>query len=65
MGNMKKIARAFESAVLLSRWVLAPFLVGLALAMFLLMFRFFGDLCQLAMRLPDSTWHQLSSASST
>jgi uncharacterized protein (TIGR00645 family) len=43
----------------LSRWLLAPFLVGFVLALFLLIFRFFADFGQLAMRLPDATWHQM------
>jgi uncharacterized protein (TIGR00645 family) len=56
---MGQIARAFESAIFLSRWLLAPFLVGFVLALFLLIFRFFADFAQLAMRFPDANWHQM------
>ena len=38
---MGQIARAFESAIYLSRWLLAPFLVGFVLARFLLIFSAF------------------------
>jgi uncharacterized protein (TIGR00645 family) len=56
---MGQIARAFESAIFLSRWLLAPFLVGFVLTLFLLIFRFFADFGQLAMRLPNANWHQM------
>jgi uncharacterized membrane protein YqhA len=56
---MGQIARAFESAIFLSRWLLAPFLVGFVLTLFLLIFRFFADFGQLAMRLPNAYWHQI------
>ena len=56
---MRAIERGFEAAIFLSRWLLAPFLVGLVLTIFLLLFHFFGDFHQVAVRLPTSNWHQL------
>jgi uncharacterized protein (TIGR00645 family) len=56
---MRAIGRGFEGAIFLSRWLLAPFLVGLVLTIFLLLFRFFADFYDVAMRLPTSSWHEL------
>ena len=56
---MRSIERSFETALFLSRWLLAPFLVGLALTIFLLIFRFFADFYDPAVHLPTSTWHEL------
>src|ERR1700758_1657131 len=56
---MRPIERSFEAALFLSRWLLAPFLVGLALTIFLLIFRFFADFYDLAVHLPTLTWHEL------
>jgi uncharacterized protein (TIGR00645 family) len=56
---MRQIERGFLAAILVSRWLLAPFLVGLVLTLFLLMYRFFADFYQLVLRLPGSTWHDL------
>jgi uncharacterized protein (TIGR00645 family) len=56
---MRAIERSFEAAIFLSRWLLAPFLVGLLLTIFLLLFHFFGDFYEVAVRLPTSNWHEL------
>ncbi len=56
---MRRLERGFQAAMVSSRWLLAPFLVGLALTLFLLMFRFFADLYHLASRLTVETWHEL------
>jgi uncharacterized protein (TIGR00645 family) len=56
---MRAIERGFEAAIFLSRWLLAPFLVGLVLTVLLLLFRFFADFYDVAVRLPTSTWHEL------
>ena len=56
---MRPIERSFETALFLSRWLLAPFLIGLALTIFLLIFRFFADFYNLAAHLPTSNWHVL------
>jgi uncharacterized protein (TIGR00645 family) len=56
---MRAIERGFEAAIFLSRWLLAPFLVGLVLTIFLLLFRFFADFYEVAVRLPTSSWHEL------
>ena len=36
--------RYIQAAIFFSRWLLAPFLLGLLLCLFLLIYRFFGDL---------------------
>ena len=36
--------RYIQASIFFSRWLLAPFLLGLLLCQFLLMYRFFGDL---------------------
>ncbi len=51
--------RGIQAAIYLSRWLLAPFLVGLVLCLLLLIYRFFADFYQLAVRLPDLGWHDL------
>jgi uncharacterized protein (TIGR00645 family) len=56
---MQRIERGFQAVIVFTRWLLAPFLVGLALCLFLLMFRFFADFYHLASRLLDETWHEL------
>ncbi len=49
--------RYIQASIFLSRWLLAPFLLGLLLCLFLLIYRFFGDLFELARGMADSTWH--------
>jgi uncharacterized protein (TIGR00645 family) len=56
---MRHFERGFRAAIYFSRWLLAPFLVGLVLCLFLLIYRFFGDFYGLAVRLPALTWHDL------
>jgi uncharacterized protein (TIGR00645 family) len=51
--------RYIQAAVFFSRWLLAPFLIGLLFCLFLLIYRFFGDLYALTIQLPGLTWHDL------
>jgi uncharacterized protein (TIGR00645 family) len=51
--------RGFLAVLFVSRWLLAPFLVGLALCLFLLLYRFFANFYELAIELPKLTWHDL------
>jgi len=55
---MRSIERAFRSVILFSRWLAAPFLVGLLGCLVLLIFRFFADLYELARHL-NTAWHDL------
>lgn len=55
---MRRIERAFGSLILFSRWLAAPFLVGLLGCLVLLIFRFFADLFELAKHL-GTAWHDL------
>ena len=50
---------SIQAAVFLSRWLLAPFLLGLAGCLLLLMFRFFENLYELALRVAHLGWHDL------
>jgi uncharacterized protein (TIGR00645 family) len=58
-GTMRPIERGFETALFMSRWLLAPFLVGLVLTVLMLLFRFFADFVDLTVRLPVLSWHEL------
>ena len=49
---MRPVERGFETALFMSRWLLAPFLIGLVLTILMLIFRFFADFYDLAVRLP-------------
>ena len=56
---MRQSERAFQTLIFFSRWLAAPFLVGLFVALLLLLYRFFADLYALALRLPSQGWHDL------
>jgi len=49
--------RYIQASVFFSRWLLAPFLLGLLLCLLLLMYRFFGDLYALVIQVPSMNWH--------
>ena len=51
--------RGIQAAIFFSRWLLAPFLLGLLCCLFLLIFRFFGDLFGLVVQLMSLSWHDL------
>ena len=56
---MRPSDRAFQSLIYWSRWLAAPFLVGLILCLFLLIYRFAAELIELAGELPRVGWHEL------
>ena len=56
---MRQIEHGFQAAMFLSRWLLAPFLVGLVCCVSLLIYRFFADLYETAAKVPTLTWHDL------
>jgi uncharacterized protein (TIGR00645 family) len=56
---MRRIERGFQAAIFLSRWLMAPFLFGLACCLVLLIYRFFADLYDVASKLPKLGWHEL------
>jgi uncharacterized protein (TIGR00645 family) len=56
---MWRMERAFLTALFFSRWLIAPFLIGLALALLLLIYRFFADFYELALEIPKASWHEL------
>jgi uncharacterized protein (TIGR00645 family) len=51
--------RYIQASIFFSRWLLAPFLLGMLLSLLLLIYRFFGDLFGLALELPRTNWHDL------
>lgn len=55
----RPVERGFLAVLFVSRWLLAPFLVGLALCLFLLLYRFFANFYDLAVELPKLSWHDL------
>jgi len=57
---MRASERGIQTLLYLSRWLAAPFLVGLLCAMALLMYRFFADLFGLASELTSASWHDLT-----
>jgi uncharacterized protein (TIGR00645 family) len=52
--------RAIQVAVGLSRWLAAPFLLGLVFALLLDIYRFFADFYGLVKELPTAGWHELA-----
>ena len=56
---MQSIERGLQAAIFFSRWLLVPFLIGLMLCLFLLIYQFFKDFYALAIGLPATTWHEL------
>ena len=51
--------RYIQASIFFSRWLLAPFLLGLLLCLFLLIYRFFGDLFVLVGEMRQTNWHDL------
>lgn len=51
--------RGVQTAMYLSRWLMAPFLVGLVCSVVLIIIRFFINLVSLAIRLPVEPWQDL------
>ncbi len=49
----------FQKLIFFCRWLVAPFFVGLLVALILLLYRFFADLFALAIRLSSLGWHEL------
>jgi uncharacterized protein (TIGR00645 family) len=51
--------RYIQAAIFFSRWLLAPFLLGLLISLLLLIYRFYVDLYTLALGAPSETWHDM------
>jgi uncharacterized protein (TIGR00645 family) len=51
--------RYIQAAVFFSRWLLAPFLLGLLVCLVLLIYRFFGDLFALILEMRGMSWHDV------
>ena len=59
---MRAGERFFQRLIFVSRWLVAPFLVGLIGTLLLLLYRFFADLFGLATRIASVGWHDLAVA---
>ena len=55
----KPASGRLQSVVLLSRWLVAPFIVGMVGCLGLLIFRFFADLYELVIQALHLGWHDL------
>lgn len=51
--------RYIQAAIFFSRWLLAPFLLGMMVCLLLLIYRFFGDLYALTIEMPGTSWHDV------
>jgi uncharacterized protein (TIGR00645 family) len=51
--------RYIQAAIFFSRWLLAPFLLGLMICLVLLIYRFFGDLYAMAFEARGQSWHDM------
>ena len=51
--------RYIQASIFFSRWLLAPFLLGLLIALLLLIYRFFAELFALAVQAAGTPWHDL------
>jgi uncharacterized protein (TIGR00645 family) len=51
--------RYIQASLFFSRWLLAPFLLGLLCCQLLLIYRFVGDLYALASQIPNLVWHDV------
>jgi uncharacterized protein (TIGR00645 family) len=51
--------RGIQSVIFFSRWLVAPFLLGLVFCLLLIIYRFFADLYILALKVPAIGWHEL------
>ncbi len=49
--------RYIQASIFFSRWLIAPFLLGLLLCQFLLLYRFVGDLYELELDVHKMDWH--------
>ena len=49
--------RYIQGSIFFSRWLLAPFLLGLLICLLVLMYRFFGDVFVLVVQVPQLNWH--------
>lgn len=56
---MRPGERAIQNIVFVSRWLAAPFLIGLFCSLFLLVYRFFIDLFGLVLSIRQEEWHEL------
>lgn len=59
MTTWRPIGRGIQTAMFLSRWLMAPFLVGLACSVVLIAIRFFINLFSLVGRLLVESWQDL------
>jgi uncharacterized protein (TIGR00645 family) len=59
MTVLRPIGRGIQTAMFISRWLMAPFLIGLICSVVMVAIRFFINLVSLAIRLPAESWQDL------
>jgi uncharacterized protein (TIGR00645 family) len=59
MTTLRPIGRGIQAAMFISRWLMAPFLIGLLCTVVMVAIRFFINLVSLAIRLPVEPWQDL------
>lgn len=59
---MRSAERLLQTLIFVCRWLAAPFLLGLVVAIVLLLYRFVADLVGLATRIASVAWHDLAVA---
>ncbi len=59
MTTLRPIGRGIQTAMFISRWLMAPFLIGLICSVVMVAIRFFINLVSLAIRLPVESWQDL------
>ncbi len=59
---MRSAERLLQTLIFVCRWLAAPFLLGLMVAIVLLLYRFVADLVALATRIASVAWHDLAVA---
>ena len=56
---MRQGDRALQALILFSRWLIAPFILGLLCCMLLIIYRFYADLYELTVEMMKESWHDL------
>jgi uncharacterized protein (TIGR00645 family) len=51
--------RGIQAAVYFSRWLIVPFMLGLLCCLIMIIYRFFADLFEIAIKLASTPWHDL------
>jgi uncharacterized protein (TIGR00645 family) len=56
---MQQRDHALQTLILVSKWLIAPFILGLLCCILLIIYRFFADLYELTIEIMKESWHDL------